>query len=993
VERKDWETKLDDLEFGLLDPAEDAKLREEIARDPELTRLYELVRSRHQSLQQAAKLSTSPIPLAIPTEAAAPAVKSTRWWRSPLAIAASVLIALVVGEQAWYGVQSSIADERDTSLTLLTPSEKEINSALPFALVAGFPPKSRFPWGMPIKLKYSRRGSTDFELIAEGKIRTDSLGLDSYYVGRDSNATETKVSAQTIFGFAQVASVTKSVEQREVSRVTTDRGVYRPGESLLVRGVTLNNKSLDYDGLDQAARFQVTDAEGRLHWSGESDVADSGVSSHSWPIPADLPEGRYVVSMQPTKDSSATDSRPITIERFATPRLRMRINLPFQSFRAGESVEGSILVEQPTGEPVAHEELTARLVQNDVILSEKKSSTDASGKGGIAVPIPEKLSLGPVKLSVEVTVDGKTESTTQPVPILSREVDLAFFPESGPLVAGIENRVFFQARDVNDEPVRAKGHILDSAGQQIASFEASSTGRGSLTMTPRANEHYSIELVEPVGLLPIRPFPEVSREIAVLRPTSDVFDSDKGFQFDLPSTNPGQRVLLVATCRGSVVGLAAGVLGESASIAVIPSASGVIRVTLYDRIDEPRRPIAERLVFRRPRRQLAIEPTFSTSEKKGLLSVVVKDQATNQPIDGTLLGVSLVDQRFIDRDPKSRPTLASHFLILSAIRSPEDFETTDISLATSAEAERELDMVLATHGWRTFAPLEGQLPDEPKLVVTHSKSVTDPASHREQIEQLHRQHVRVLWGITIAAVLSFVVSSILRKLGAPVYARLLSAVTISFLVLISVPMTYPTERKKSVQEVPGVKRPPQLSETRDLRETGSDPPTTNQAEAEVVAVREEKPRSKEENDVPTAPSVAMRKRAMNEPEQDEASRDRAMDAAVGGAPLDRAPELLAKGASQPASAAIAVPAKPVPALAPEAAAMGRVFSPLRFRQAIEVDNKRPTIIWEPTGITGAEGKMVIGFDLPTEPGPYWLSVDAHTRDGSMGSLRQEVRLP
>ncbi len=588
-----------------------------------------------------------------------------------------------------------------------------------------------------------------------------------------------------------------------------------------------------------------------------------------------------------------------------------------------------------------------------------------------------------MEITIDATVDGKTESTKQPVPILSREVDLAFFPESGPLVAGVENRVYFQARDVNDEPVRARGHILDSTGKQVASFEASITGRGSLTMTPKEGERYSIELAEPTGLLPIRPFPEVSREVALLRPTEDVFDSDSGLYFDLPSSHPGQRVLLVATCRGAVVGLAAGLLGESVQIALVPSASGVIKVTLYDRIEEPRRPIAERLVFRRPRTQLAIEPNVSAFEGKGVLTLFVKDQTTNRPIDGANVGISLVDQRFIDRDPKARPTLASHFLILSAIRSPEDFESVDISLAADREAERELDMVLATHGWRTFASTQGPLPDEPKLVVTQSKSVNDPAKYRDDIDQRHRQHVRLLWGITITTALSFAVSRLLRKLRVSLPVRLLALGAIVFIAMIAVRGPKQPQR---VEPFPASSPPATNEAMVNQNQADAAGLAMARAEAEAAVASEENLASKAENNPSPVPATAMRKSSSQDSDRNNAAlRETAMDAAVEVAPQARA--------AAPAPLGIALPDEP-PAAPPLAKhTTGRVYSPLRYRSSLAVDNKQPTILWVPTGITDGEGRIRVGFDLPTEPGPYLLSVDVHTRDGSLGSIRQEVRLP
>ncbi len=181
--------------------------------------------------------------------------------------------------------------------------------------------------------------------------------------------------------------------------------------------------------------------------------------------------------------------------------------------------------------------------------------------------------------------------------------------------------------------------------------------------------------------------------------------------------------------------------GENRIELPLPSdTGGVVRVTILDALAKPARPLVERLVYRRPSRQLQLdvldEPSENQSEtgadplRRGQarseidslskvpsplrigsrlvrspgesLSLTLQARDENGDPIAAVLGVSVVDDAVWSLDSRDRPSLRTEFLLLSEVESPEQLEHADFYLSDDPEAARSLDLLLGTQGWRRF---------------------------------------------------------------------------------------------------------------------------------------------------------------------------------------------------------------------------------------------------------------------------------------------------
>ena len=83
---------------------------------------------------------------------------------------------------------------------------------------------------------------------------------------------------------------------------------------------------------------------------------------------------------------------------------------------------------------------------------------------------------------------GVVETASKTIPILLQTVDLKMYPEGGDLVAGLPNRVYFEAFTPAKKPADLAGVILDQKGNEVADFKSQHEGRGRFRLTPEAGE-------------------------------------------------------------------------------------------------------------------------------------------------------------------------------------------------------------------------------------------------------------------------------------------------------------------------------------------------------------------------------------------------------------------------------------------------------------------------------------------------------------------------
>ena len=67
-------------------------------------------------------------------------------------------------------------------------------------------------------------------------------------------------------------------------------------------------------------------------------------------------------------------------------------------------------------------------------------------------------------------------------------------------MAGLVNRVYFEAFTPARKPADLAGVVLDADGKEIAAFRSRHEGRGRFAFTPAIDGKYTLKITEPSGI-------------------------------------------------------------------------------------------------------------------------------------------------------------------------------------------------------------------------------------------------------------------------------------------------------------------------------------------------------------------------------------------------------------------------------------------------------------------------------------------------------------
>jgi len=311
--------------------------------------------------------------------------------------------------------------------------------------------------------------------------------------------------------------------------------------------------------------------------------------------------------------------------------------------------------------------------------------------------------------------------------VKSLQVD--FYPEGGDLVAGADNRVYFQVRTALDKPGDLRGQLLDDRDNVIvddihtltdAGEPGVNQGMGAFHFRPDSMRKYRLRIDSPLGVTSKHELPEAKMDGVALKVVDGVTGPADAIRVQVCSPRADKSLLVGAYCRGRLLDhqLVTVRQGECSEVSLKPShgAGGVYRITVFEDLSgakaEPRQlvPRAERLVYRQPNERLKLEvrpdlPAEKTAYLPGervTLKVTASDERGGPT--GAVVLLSVVDKRTLTMaDEKTARSMPTHFLLTTEVRKPEDLEHADFLLSEDPKARTALDLLLGTQGWRRFA--------------------------------------------------------------------------------------------------------------------------------------------------------------------------------------------------------------------------------------------------------------------------------------------------
>jgi len=276
---------------------------------------------------------------------------------------------------------------------------------------------------------------------------------------------------------------------------------------------------------------------------------------------------------------------------------------------------------------------------------------------------------------------------------------LDFFPEGGEMVAGLPSRVGFKGSD-GSEDTNLSGYLLNTSNDTLLSFSSEHMGMGSFKFIPKSGEEYKVIARSVETDWVTFPFPEAKAEGYIL-----VMDTNPGEDEVLVNIHSGRQdpnnpLHLIGLYKGKVIFEKSLGSGENElRLSKDDFHPGIVQFTLLDNEGDP---LSERLVYFHPFAQ-GVADFNMDKEEYGIqetvrLEIAVTDEY-GSPVEGEFsLAVTDAQQVF----QEGRMDIISYLELSSELKG-EIEQPAYYFDPENLEAERHLDNLLLTQGWRKFS--------------------------------------------------------------------------------------------------------------------------------------------------------------------------------------------------------------------------------------------------------------------------------------------------
>ncbi|MDP3505979.1 MAG: MG2 domain-containing protein [Myxococcales bacterium] len=493
---------------------------------------------------------------------------------------------------------------------------------------------------------------------------------------------------------------------RFTTSVSTDKSIYKAGETVFVRGVVLNANSHVPAGNGSWSQIVVKGPKGEVLTQGQSNVQD-GAFGFSYVLGPDAPGGEYLIEARGVM-GHAPGARKFEVRAYRPPRLNSQITFLRDGYGPGDTVSATLEVKRAEGGIPTGAKVTAVARVDEKEVARVSTTVDASGRCSVSFPLPKAIERGEGTLAFTIEDGGVLETATKTIPILINSIDVSMYPEGGDLVAGLASRLYVEARTPAKKPADIAGVIVDSSGAEVAPFRTEHEGRGRARFTPKKGATYSLKVTEPAGINKLFPLPAIANDGAVITTATDVMPAKEPVKANIAWT--GDRIVSVVLRQRDVVldtqTFDAGKQKGTELSLKAGSADGVLVITVSSKSGEP---LAERLVFREPEKQLGIELKADRERyvPGAPVKLTVKTTLDGKPASA-VVGVTVSDESVFEiLERREQPPALPVMVLLEA--DVKELADANVYLdPKNPKSKVAVDLLVGTQGWRRFGLLSVQ---------------------------------------------------------------------------------------------------------------------------------------------------------------------------------------------------------------------------------------------------------------------------------------------
>ena len=293
-------------------------------------------------------------------------------------------------------------------------------------------------------------------------------------------------------GFEDRATV--KVEKSLLCFLETDKPIYKPGQTVHIRIITLNS---ELKPLSESVLVEVLDAEGIKVFRKTVQTDEYGLASLDLPLSQEPNLGVWKISAKVGEFHTELDVR---VEKYVLPKYEVKLDLPREWFLVGEPIKGKVRAEYSFGKPVKGELVVKGLRYVGKWEEYATLSKPIDGEAEFELPparwvagVPAARGMGNLMLEVVVRekATGYEEKATRLLTVAQTPLSLQLIPEGPVFKPSLPFSLLLITETPDNQPreaeVRVELTYLDEGLKKISSDKKevrTEKGKALITITP-----------------------------------------------------------------------------------------------------------------------------------------------------------------------------------------------------------------------------------------------------------------------------------------------------------------------------------------------------------------------------------------------------------------------------------------------------------------------------------------------------------------------------
>lgn len=387
-----------------------------------------------------------------------------------------------------------------------------------------------------VKIDLLNSEAKKLEELYKGKLTEGQLAVNFLLPKLDVGSYQLRIAIKSGAGKDELI---KNIEIKSEPRViiSTDRPLYKPGQQLSFRVLTLDKGNLQ-PFKNKEVLVSISNPKGDKLFQQRYTTSDYGIVSGEFGFSDELAFGEYKIE---AAINGKTAEKIVEVKYFDLPKFEVQITESNVDKSQGK-ISGKILARYFFGKPLKNADAYVTAGSNSNIFADIRGKTDENGffefnfDGITSLGLYQNISI-----VVEINdgnnkiVASKTEETKD------ESIVVELIPESGKLKPGLDNEILFISSRADGAPVKTTAYMT---GGRLSEFATNEFGIAKFSYKPRENSsvaNFTLNVQDEHGNTLLKTFnlqnDANSNGYIILRTEKAVYENENKVKLEVSATN------------------------------------------------------------------------------------------------------------------------------------------------------------------------------------------------------------------------------------------------------------------------------------------------------------------------------------------------------------------------------------------------------------------------------------------------------------------------